>query len=213
VYVAGQLFATLDPTIRKIQLPGFGPILLSDTVGFIRELPHSLVDAFRATLEEVVSSQLLIHVVDFSQPDYRGRMSEVEGVLGEIGALEIPRMVVFNKIDLTDDVPDIINAQNGLPAKLWLSAATGAGTELVQQVLLRYVSGDRKIRRLRLAAESGKFRARVYEWGEVRRERLDGEGNWLLDVLMDDATVGRLDSLSKSENDLVWMDQEEKLCT
>jgi GTP-binding protein HflX len=213
VYVAGQLFATLDPTIRRIELPGFGPVLLSDTVGFIRELPHSLVEAFRATLEEVVASQLLIHVADFSQPDYQGRISEVEGVLGEIGALDIPRMIVFNKIDLTAHVPEVVNAGTGLPAKLWLSAATGAGTELFQQALLQYLGGDRKVHRLRLPAGSGKFRARVYEWAEVRREWLDGEGNWLLDVLMDDATVGRLDSLCKSEKDLIWIDQTDNIRT
>ena len=213
VYVAGQLFATLDPTIRRLELPGFGPVLLSDTVGFIRELPHSLVEAFRATLEEVAASELLIHVVDFSEPDYRERISEVEGVLDEIGALDIPRMTVFNKIDLTADHPDVINASSGLPAKLWLSAATGAGTELFQQALLQYLGGDRKVRRLRLPAGSGKFRARVYEWAEVRQECLDREGNWLLDVLMDDATAGRLDSLRQSEKDLVWMDQADKLST
>jgi GTP-binding protein HflX len=211
VYVAGQLFATLDATIRRIQLPGFGPVLLSDTVGFIKDLPHSLIEAFRATLEEVVASQLLIHVVDFSQPDYQERISEVESVLGEIGALDIPRMIVFNKIDLTADEPHLYTAGSGLPTKLWLSAATGVGTELFQKALLQHLGRDRKIHRLRLAAGSGKFRARVYEWAEVRREWLDGEGNWLLDALMDDATVGRLDSLRQSEKDLVWMDQEDKL--
>ena len=213
VYVAAQLFATLDPTIRRLELPGFGPVLLSDTVGFIRELPHSLVEAFRATLEEVATSQLLIHVVDISEPDFQERISEVEAVLDEIGALEIPRMTVFNKIDLTAVGPDVINAGSGLPAKLWLSAATGAGTELFQQALLQYLGGDRKVHRLRLTAESGKFRARVYEWAEVRQEWLDGEGNWLLDVLMDDATAGRLDSLRQTEKDLVWMDQPDKLST
>lgn len=213
VYVAGQLFATLDPTIRRIELPGFGSVLLSDTVGFIRELPHSLVESFRATLEEVVESQLLIHVVDFSQADYRERILDVEGVLGEIGALDIPRMIVFNKIDLMADSPDVVNAGSGLPAKLWLSAVTGAGTELFQQALLQYLGRDRKVRRLRLDAGNGKFRARVYEWAEVRREWLDGDGNWFLDVLMDDATVGRLESLRQSEKDLVWMDREDKLRT
>jgi GTP-binding protein HflX len=206
VYVAGQLFATLDPTIRRIELPGFGPVLLSDTVGFIRELPHSLVEAFRATLEEVVASQLLIHVVDFSQPDYRERISEVEGVLGEIGALDIPRVIAFNKIDLTVNSTNLVNGDSGFPEKLWLSAATGIGTELFEQALLHYLGGDRKVRRLRLAAGSGKCRARIYEWAEVRREWLDDEGNWLFDALMDDATVGRLEALRHSEKDLVWMD-------
>lgn len=206
VYVADQLFATLDPTIRRITLPGFGPVLLSDTVGFIRNLPYSLVDAFRATLEEVAASQLLVHVVDFSEIDYRDRVLEVEDVLGEIGALDIPRMTVFNKIDLTADSPNEIKSCSGMPAKLWLSAGTGAGTKLFQQALLQHVGGDRKLRRLRLTAGSGKFRARVYEWADVRQERLDGDGNWLLDALMDDATVGRLNSLRQSQEDLVWMD-------
>lgn len=108
---------------------------------------------------------------------------------------------------------DLVNGSSGLPEKLWLSAATGVGTELFQQVLLHYLGSDRKVRRLRLTAESGKFRARIYEWAEVRREWLDDDGNWLLDALMDDATVGRLESLRQSEKDLVWMDQGDKLRT
>jgi GTP-binding protein HflX len=207
VYVADQLFATLDPTIRRIELPDFGPVLLSDTVGFIRELPHSLVEAFHATLEEVVSSQLLIHVVDFSDPNYRDRMSEVEDVLGEIGGLEIPRLIVFNKIDLTADGPDLVNVGNEFPVKLWLSAATGAGTELFQQALLHHIGHDLKFRRLRLGAGSGKFRAQIYELAEVRQERVDGKGNWFLDVVMDNATEGRLNSLGQSGGDFAWMDQ------
>jgi GTP-binding protein HflX len=212
VYVADQLFATLDTVIRRVEIPGLGPILLSDTVGFIRKLPTSLIKSFRATLEEVVTSQLLIHVVDFSQPDYQERILEVESVLEEIGASEIPRLTAFNKIDLTKKIPDLIKSVESRPNKLWLSAETGVGIALLCRALIDNMGGFRKPRRLRLGRRGGKFRSRLYEWAEVREERLDKEGNWLVDVLIDDPTTGRLNALRESEDDFSWIDRTDEPC-
>jgi GTP-binding protein HflX len=206
VYVADQLFATLDPTIRRIEVPEFGPVLLSDTVGFIRQLPASLVKAFRATLEEIVASQLLVHVVDFSQLDYKERIEEVELVLNEIGALKIPRITIFNKIDLTEKLPAIIRSSSDLPKKLWLSAETGEGTELLWRALLSYLGSSRKIRRLLLSQRSGKFRSKLYDLADVRKERIDEEGNWLVEVLIDSEAEGRLNALENSGEVFSWVD-------
>ena len=206
VYVADQLFATLDPTIRRIEVPEFGSVLLSDTVGFIRQLPASLVKAFRATLEEIVASQLLIHVVDFSQVDYKERIEEVELVLNEIGALKIPRITIFNKIDLTEKSPSIIRSSSDLPKKLWLSAETGEGTELLWRALLSYLGSSRKIRRLLLSQRSGKFRSKLYDLADVREERVDEEGNWVVEVLIDSEAEGRLNALESSGEVFSWVD-------
>jgi len=206
VYVADKLFATLDPTIRRLEIPNFGPILLSDTVGFIRQLPASLVKAFRATLEEIVESQLLIHVVDFSEPDYNERIREVESILGEIGASEIPRLTLFNKIDLTTKVPGVIPSNGALPRKLWLSAGSGAGIPLLWETLLAYLGGSRKSRQLRLGAGSGKFRSKLHELADVQVERLDEDGKWLVEVLIDPETEGRLNALGARGEVFDWVD-------
>ncbi|MBO67689.1 MAG: GTPase HflX [Acidiferrobacteraceae bacterium] len=205
VYVADQLFATLDPTIRRIELQGYGPLLLSDTVGFVRKLPHTLIEAFRATLEEVRESQLLVHVVDTSESDFREHIEEVEEVLKEIGACEIPRVIVFNKIDLTGELPRVQKSTNGQDVKIWLSAATGAGLDLMHQVFLEQIASEHRVRRLRLGIESGRSRARIYQLAEVRTEAVDQDGNYLLDVYVDRATEGRLNALFESDRGLSWV--------
>ncbi len=206
VYVADQPFATLDPTIRKTVVPGYGTVLFSDTVGFIRELPVSLVKAFRATLEEVVTSQLLIHVVDFSIDDYQERIYEVESVLSQIGALNIPRLTVFNKIDLVGSRPRLIRDDNGLPIKLWLSAKTSVGNGELCQAIAEHLNVNRKTRQLRLAAANGRCRAKIHEWAEVRKEELEETGHWILEIVIDDAIEGRLNSMQEFQEDFAWMD-------
>ncbi|MDP7281244.1 MAG: GTPase HflX [Candidatus Poribacteria bacterium] len=210
VYAADQLFATLDPTIRRIALPGYGPLLVSDTVGFIRELPHSLVEAFRATLEEVVASQMLIHVVDFSEPDYRERIVQVESVLEEIGAAEIPRLTVFNKVDQASREADAIVGASGYLDKVWLSAITGVGIDLLHRALIEHLGAGRRVRRLCLPPASAKCRAYVHQLAEVRREKVDQSGNWLMDVVVDDAIEGRISSLREFQEDF-WLNRSEGL--
>jgi GTP-binding protein HflX len=131
-YTADQLFATLDTTTRKLFTPGGGEAVLSDTVGFIRALPTTLVAAFRATLEETAQADLLLQVVDVSNPEHDAQVAEVNRVLGEIGAGSVPQVVVLNKTDLTAVPPGMERDERGNIARLRVSARTGAGLELVR---------------------------------------------------------------------------------
>ena len=135
VHAADQLFATLDTTTRRVRTGGFTPVVLSDTVGFIRQLPHSLVAAFRATLEETVHADLLLHVVDASSPDRDAQIAAVNDVLAEIGADAIPQVLVMNKIDLTHLAPRVERDEYGKIARIWISAETGSGLDSVRLAL------------------------------------------------------------------------------
>ena len=135
-YAADQLFATLDTTSRKLYLEGFGQMVISDTVGFIRELPHTLVEAFRATLDETVRADVLIHVVDSASPTRAEQVAEVNAVLDEIGALSVPQIMVWNKVDASGMEPGVERDEYGTISRVRLSAKTGAGVELLRQALI-----------------------------------------------------------------------------
>ena len=138
VYAADQLFATLDTTSRKLFIPEGGPVVMSDTVGFIKHLPHALVDAFGATLEEAVQADLLLHIIDVSSETRDDQIDEVNKVLAEIGAAEVPQIMVLNKIDRAGLEPGLERDEYGKIAKVWVSAQTGAGMELVRQALAEH---------------------------------------------------------------------------
>lgn len=138
VYAADQLFATLDTTSRKLFIPEGGPVVMSDTVGFIKHLPHALVDAFDATLEEAVQADLLLHIIDVSSETRDDQIDEVNKVLAEIGAAEVPQIMVLNKIDRAGLEPGLERDEYGKIAKVWVSAQTGAGMELVRQALAEH---------------------------------------------------------------------------
>lgn len=138
VYAADQLFATLDTTSRKVFIPEGGPVVLSDTVGFIKHLPHALVDAFGATLEEAVQADLLLHVIDMSSSSRESQIEQVEHVLAEIGADQVPQLLVLNKIDLAGMEPGLERDEYGRIRKVWVSAQSGAGMELVRQALAEH---------------------------------------------------------------------------
>jgi GTP-binding protein HflX len=140
-YAADQLFATLDTTTRRLHLPGGGAVVLSDTVGFIRHLPHTLVAAFQATLEETARADLLLHVVDASSEFRDAQIDAVNQVLGEIGAEAIPQVLVYNKIDRTRIDPRSERDEYGRIARAWISARTGEGLNLVQLALEEYAAG------------------------------------------------------------------------
>lgn len=140
VYAADQLFATLDTTTRRVYLPSATPLVLSDTVGFIRELPHTLVAAFRATLEETVQADLLLHVVDASSPMRNAQIASVNEVLAEIGAERIPQVLVYNKIDLCGTEPKIERDEYGKISGVWMSAQSGAGSDLITLALEEYAA-------------------------------------------------------------------------
>ncbi|RJQ47784.1 MAG: GTPase HflX [Gammaproteobacteria bacterium] len=143
VYAADQLFATLDPTLRRVELPGAASVILADTVGFIRDLPHDLVAAFRATLEETRLACLLLHVVDAGDPRHRERSEQVNQVLQEIGAQDIPQIEVYNKIDLLENgAPRLERHHDGSVKRIWLSAATGVGLDLLRLALAEHAAGQ-----------------------------------------------------------------------
>jgi GTP-binding protein HflX len=135
-YAADQLFATLDTTSRRLYLEGCGPIILSDTVGFIRDLPHSLVAAFHATLEETAAADLLLHVVDSASADRDAQIEAVDGVLEEIGAAQVPQILVWNKIDATAVEAGVERDAYGRIPRVRVSARTGAGLDLLRQALI-----------------------------------------------------------------------------
>lgn len=180
-----QLFATLDPTMRKLELPGAGPAVLADTVGFVRHLPHDLVAAFRATLEETRDANLLLHVIDVANPHWRENQQAVNEVLHEIGADKVPTILVFNKIDQLQNCPAGIkkDADSGLQ-KVWVSAHESLGLNDLKQLMVSSLFGDPIHRSLCLKPSEGKLRASLYALDAVLSERIDEQGNWWLSVRM-----------------------------
>jgi len=185
VYEADQLFATLDPTMRRLDLPGKVQLILADTVGFIRHLPHTLVAAFKSTLEEVTLASLLLHVVDNHHPEGADLMEQVNEVLTEINADSVPQIIVFNKIDLTGESPRIERDTNGHIRKVWLSAKTGDGIELLQQALSEHYRRNRFYYCLHLPPSAARLRAQLYERVEIADETEDGQGGWLIGLTLD----------------------------
>ncbi len=182
VYSADQLFATLDPTLRRLSTGGLN-LVLADTVGFIRHLPHELVAAFRSTLQESAEADLLLHVVDASDERMDDTIVAVRGVLAEIGAERIPCVEVYNKIDrLEGVVPHVERDASGRPVRVWISARTGAGLALLMGLLEEIVGGGGERRSLTLTAGQGELRARLYREARVLSDEPDGEGGWRLSV-------------------------------
>ncbi len=181
IYAANQLFATLDPTMRKLELPGAASVILTDTVGFIRDLPHQLIEAFRATLEETQEADLLLHVIDVSDPHWRDMVFAVEQVLEELGANDIPMIQVFNKIDQQEGWDAKIDRQED-GYKVWLSAKTGAGLDLLCQAIATQLQGAIIEEEILLAPEQAKLRATLYEMDAVLSEKIEEEGGWRLKI-------------------------------
>lgn len=173
VYAADQLFATLDPVMRKLELPDTGPIILSDTVGFISDLPHALVSAFHSTLEEVSNAQVLLHVMDVAD-DRLGELDrQVNGVLEEIGADEVPQILVYNKIDQTGHKPNYQPATRQTPAKVWVSARNGDGEDLLLQAIADHFIQSHVQLSLKMPPKLARLRASFYANQWVRDERID----------------------------------------
>ena len=182
VYVADQLFATLDPTLRRLDLPGAEPIVLADTVGFVSRLPHELVAAFRSTLRETCEASLLLHVIDAGHPDRDNIIAQVDAVLTEIGAAEVPCLQIFNKIDLTGEPPRLERDAEGQPRAVWLSAASGTGTDLLIAALAERLRGETMHGWLCLPPAAARLRARLFSLDAVVDERIGPAGEWLIEV-------------------------------
>jgi GTP-binding protein HflX len=183
VYAADQLFATLDPTLRKVELADVGPAILADTVGFIRHLPHKLVESFRATLQETIDATLLLHVIDAFDEERQGHITEVENVLREIGADEVPLLQVYNKIDqMPGQQPRIDRNDEGVPTRVWLSAASGEGIDLLLQAINERLTDDIFHETMNLSPREGQLRAQLYAQGAVLQETVDDQGAMHLEV-------------------------------
>jgi GTPase len=157
VYAADQLFATLDTTTRRLYSRSVRPIVLSDTVGFIRQLPHTLVAAFQATLEETVHADLLLHVVDASSPDRDAQIAAVNEVLAEIGVHSIPQIIVLNKIDLTPFAPRVERDEYDKISRVWISAETGSGLQALRLALEEYATDAQSVGLEQLSAADNTF--------------------------------------------------------
>ena len=193
VYAADQLFATLDPTLRRLDLDDLGPIVLADTVGFIRHLPHKLVEAFRATLEESSNSDLLLHVIDSHEPERDQQMEQVLAVLGEIGAQDLPMLEVYNKLDLLEGVePQIQRDADGKPQRVWLSARDGRGLPLLRQAIAELLGDDLFVGTLQLPQRLARMRAQLFDLGVVQSESYSEDGSSLLAVRLPRIELNRL---------------------
>ncbi|UBB24025.1 GTPase HflX [Pseudoxanthomonas japonensis] len=189
-YAADQLFATLDPTVRRIELPG-GGVVLADTVGFVRDLPHELVAAFRSTLSEAREADLLLHVIDAADPLREERITQVDEVLQAIGAGDIPQLLVFNKIDRIEGAEPRHDQPNEGHERVWISARDGAGLDVLKEALAQKLGLERIIGTVHLGERSARLRSRLHALGAVRGERHDETG-WHLDLDMALADVRRL---------------------
>lgn len=183
VYTANRLFATLDPTLRRVEIPDFGPIILADTVGFIRHLPHDLVEAFRATLEEVAEADLLLHVVDAHDENKQANITQVNEVLKSIDADSVPQLLVYNKIDLCSDMkPGIDRNDTHKIFRVRVSALTGKGIADLQKSIIDGLDQDIISRQIVLKPTQAKFRAELYAMNVVKSEKIDEEGCYHLEL-------------------------------
>ena len=192
-YAADQLFATLDSTLRRLELPNLGSAIVADTVGFISHLPHGLVEAFRATLEETASATLLLHVIDGANEAQDELRMEVESVLKEIDADQVPRLEVINKIDsVPDGGPRLLRNEAGLPVRVWVSAKTGVGLDLLLTAMTELLSGGLVSQTVILQAKQAKLRSHLYQSKFVTAEQTDETGASILDLRLPKAELDRI---------------------
>ena len=192
VYAADKLFATLDPTLARVDIEQFGPVLFADTVGFISDLPTTLVEAFKATLEETANADLLLHVVDVAAPDRAVLMADVETVLGDIKADGLPQLVVFNKLDLVEQPPRIERNEAGTPTAVYCSAATGEGMALLLEAIRERLSVAMFDQEIALDPSRARLRSALYELGAVSKEEWQSDGSSTMHVRLPLADWHRL---------------------
>ncbi len=193
VYAADQLFATLDPTLRKLVIQDVGDVILADTVGFIRHLPHDLVAAFKATLQETREADLLLHVVDCADEQMQENIESVQRVLAEIEADDRPQLMICNKIDKLGDRPaGLERDEAGRPVRVWLSAQTGEGSEYLFQALTELLAGSMVHHTLQLPPSAARLRSALYRLKGIEQEGFSEEGDFVLEVRLQLADWNRL---------------------
>jgi GTP-binding protein HflX len=191
VYVKDQLFATLDPTVRRLDLPEGEHVVLADTVGFVRDLPHELIAAFRSTLQEAREADLILHLIDASDPNRWQRVRQVNTVLKQLDADQVPQIRVYNKIDKLDRQPRITNNRDGEGRAVWLSAITGEGIPMLKDAIARRLRQKTVQRVIHLLPKQGRQRAKLFELGAVTSEELLPEGGWTLELRMTEKDLRR----------------------
>ncbi|MGB5630130.1 MAG: ribosome rescue GTPase HflX [Woeseiaceae bacterium] len=191
VYVEDQLFATLDPTVRRLDLPEGQHVVLADTVGFVRDLPHELIAAFRSTLQEAREADLILHLIDASDPNRWQRVRQVNSVLKQLDADQIPQIRVYNKIDKLDRKPRMTRDREGAGRAVWISATTGEGLSLLKDVIARRLQQKTVHRYIQLGSAQGRQRARLFELGAVLNEEVLEGGGWLLELKMAEKDLRR----------------------
>ncbi len=196
VYAADQLFATLDPTLRRVNLPEQQSIVLVDTVGFVRDLPHDLVAAFRATLQETIEADLILHVIDSNDEQRDIYREQVNNVIHELGAENVPQIEIMNKIDLSGQPAHIEDEHNSLPARVWLSSLTGEGLDALYKKLSSIFSKNIYKNSLRLHPALSRLRASLYEEDAILNEEISETGEYLLDISIQ---KHRLDAILEKE--------------
>ncbi len=202
IYAANQLFATLDPTLRQYKLGNGAELVLADTVGFIRHLPHELVAAFKSTLQEASQADLLLHVVDANAEDRDDTMFQVNQVLADIKADNIPQLLVFNKVDLLEGVkPHIDYDDQGRPVRVWLSAITGDGCELLNEALQQIFASQKVTRSCLLTAQQAGIRSRLFNYARILHEQSDEDGGWKIEFEIDKKHLGLLKEVELDETD------------
>ncbi|MFQ5660144.1 MAG: ribosome rescue GTPase HflX [Gammaproteobacteria bacterium] len=191
-FVANKLFATLDTTLRRVEIAPGKQAVLSDTVGFIRHIPHDLIDAFHATLEEIREADLLLHVIDVNDEQRHAHIEQVNAVIEEIGAAAVPQILVFNKLDRKPDMAARQEQSNGAIPRVWLSARTGEGINELYRVIDHCLAPARRLYILRLPTTASKLRAELFRTGEVYEEHLDDSGSWVMRVTIDSSSLQKL---------------------
>jgi len=191
VYVEDQLFATLDPTVRRLDLPAGEHVVLADTVGFVRDLPHELIAAFKSTLLEAREADLILHLIDASDPNRWQRVRQVNSVLKQLDADHVPQIRVYNKIDKLDRKPRMTNNRHGEGRAVWLSAAQGEGLELLTDAIAKRLRRKTVHRTIHLQPEQGRQRAKLFELGAVLNEDVGDDGSWTLELRMAEKDLRR----------------------
>lgn len=197
VYAADQLFATLDPTLRRVVLPNQREIILADTVGFVRNLPHDLVAAFRSTLQETIDADLLLHVTDSHDEQRELYREQVNNVIAEIGAEQVPQIEVMNKIDLGEQTPHVEEVQGTIPARVFVSAQSGQGLDLLLNYLADYFAEQTFTGTLILAPQYARLRARLYAEQAIVEETISETGSFTLTVKIEQQ---RLEQFLREQN-------------
>jgi len=193
VKVEDQLFATLDPTLRRINTDNGNEIILTDTVGFIRDLPHELIESFKATLDEVKEADLLIHIIDVDQEQRQQRIDEVNQVISVIGASHVTQIEVYNKIDMHSAQKGRIEiSENNKITRIWLSSRTGEGVDLLLEALNRYLNKHKRPHYINIPVSAGQLRAKLFDIGAVKQENINDMGGWVMKIELEEYKLHKL---------------------